>query len=238
MGKKTVLSTLIFILLMFAAVVMASAQTRTVGVSIGNSFRYSLNVAWSSDDPNATIDPGLKNDNDTQWLQSTVTVISGTNITGQVTAHYRNGTETINGGWVDVNTGNGENLSTLFISANLNAGDSIYNSSSYNSFTINDTVQRIYSSGVRSTDHIRVTSSYLTQSYDSSYYWDIPTGVLVEVIQTTVNKTGAYTTTSSLDLQIISSDAWTVPEFPNLTLALLMLIALTPAILFLSKRGQ
>ncbi len=119
MNSRIVLLNLISTFLLLALVVAASAQTRTVGVIVGNKFRYSFAASWSSDDPSATPPSYLVDFNDTQWLEITITAISGTNITGQTTAHYKNGTENTGGVWVDVNTGPGNNVVSLFISAHL-----------------------------------------------------------------------------------------------------------------------
>ncbi|MGD0027461.1 MAG: hypothetical protein ABSC91_00805 [Candidatus Bathyarchaeia archaeon] len=81
-------------------------------------------------------------------------------------------------------------------------------------------------------------SSPGTLSYRSDLHWDKSTGVLVEIMQETTNQTGGYTTTWSLDTQIISSDVWTVPEFPTWTPALLILIALTSATMVIARQRQ
>jgi hypothetical protein len=235
MNSRIMLLNLISTFLLLALVVAASAQTRTVGVSVGNKFRYSVTVNWSSNDPSSKPSSYLVDANNTQWLEVTITAISGTNITGQTTKHYKNGTEITMGGWVDVNTGGGENITSVIISANLAAGDSVYPSSPYN---INETVPRTYLSGVRDTNHLNTTYSSGTQSYPSNLYWDKSTGVGVEQLQEATNKTGTYTTTASLDTQIISSDVWNVPEFPTWTPTLLILIALTSAIIVIARQRQ
>ena len=236
MGKKIVLSILVLLFLVLSTVMNVSAQTRTVGVNVGNLFRYSVSISWSSNDPNAKPDPSVVNENATQWLQFAVTAISGTNITARLTTHFKNETETTTNGWEDVNTGDYQILAGLFISVNLKPGDSLYNSSTYNRAFINETISRTYSSGVRDTDQFNAITTSGTLNYSSNYYWDKLTGVMVESQAETVNQTGKYTTTSSSDVQIISSDLWTVPEFPNWTATLVILILLTPTVLVLSKR--
>ncbi|MCJ7634616.1 hypothetical protein MUP77_19770 [Candidatus Bathyarchaeota archaeon] len=228
--------------LLLALVVEASAQTRTVGVSVGNKFRYDRTAHWSSNDPNAT--PSSSPDyaraleyNNTQWREFTVTAISGTNVTGQLTNHYKNGTEDTTGGWIDVSTGMGANLTFFLISANLTAGDSLGTYGPYNT-TITETVSRTYLSGVRDTNHINSTSSDGTQTYRTNMYWDKSTGVLVGFLSETTNQTGIYITTWSGGTQIISSDVWIVPEFPSWTPALLMLIVLTSATMVIARQKQ
>jgi len=236
MNSRIVLLNLIATFLLLALVVGASATTRTVGVRVGNKFKYRPTVSWSSNDTSATFPSELVDANNTEWGEFTVTGISGTNITMQWTTHYKNGTETTMGGWVDVNTGAG-NVTMFAISANLAENDSLY-TSSYNTWFINETVPRTYSSTVRDTNHLNMTSLSGTLSYRYNFYWDKSTGVLVEQLREITNQTGTYTTATSLDVQIISSDVWTVPEFPTWTPALLILIALTSATMVIARQRQ
>jgi len=238
MNIRIALLNLIATFLLLALVMEASAQPRTVGVNVGNTFTYSPTVSWSSNDSTATPPSYLVEFNDTQWEEFTVTAISGTNITMHATTDYKNDTEITTGGWVDVNTGDTENMSEEVISANLAAGDSMYTSSPYNTYIINDTVPRTYLSGERDTNHINLISSG-TPSYSNDLYWDKTTGVLVEVVQDVTNQTGGFTTTWSLDIQITSSNLWTVvPEFPMWASALLILTALTSATIFIARKKQ
>jgi len=229
MKSKIVLFNLLSLFLVFALVMVASAQTRTVGVSIGNKWRWNSTANWSSDDPNATIPYYLADVNDTKWSEITITAISGTNVTGQGSKHYWNGTETTMDGWVDVDTGEG-NLSLFLISANLTVGDSLYTPSQGVTWFINETVPRMYFSGVvRYTNHISLTSSSGNQTLVYSMYWDKSTGILVDFLMENTYQIGAYTTSWSTENQILSSDLWIIPEFSTGTLALLMLIAPTSA---------
>jgi hypothetical protein len=221
--------------LLLALVWAASAQTRTVGVTVSNTFKYNTATSWISDDPSATPPSSLVGINSTQWVELSITAISGTNITGQTTTLYKNGTKITEGGWVDVNTGDGENLTVLIISANLAPGDSVYTSSPYNTtLIINETTSRTYQGGARDTNHINVTSASTSSqgnlSLANNIYWDKSTGVLVELSTVESNQTGTYTTKWSEDVQISDSNVWTVPEFPNWTPTLITLIMLTSAI--------
>jgi hypothetical protein len=232
MNGRIVLLSLISIFLLFALVVEASAQSRTVGVSVGDKFRYNIIVTWSSNDTSATPPSDVVEANNTQWLDFTVTAISGTNITTQLTSHMKNNTEFTGSGWKDVNTGSG-NLSMFFISANLNEGDLVYASSSYK---INETVPRTYLGGVRDTNHFNMTSPVIGMS--QSIYWDKSTGVFVELLMETTTNMGAYTTTWSIGYQIVSSDLWVVPEFPSWTPLLLILISVTSATIVIGRQKQ
>jgi hypothetical protein len=238
MNGRIVLPILTSTFLLLALVVGASAQTRKVGVSVGNTFRYSAHSGWTSTDPNAVPASSLLDVNDSQWVEFTVTAISATRITAQGATLYKNGTEITQGAWIDVTTGNGENLTNFIISANLAPGDSIYNSADYNTWIINETVSRTYQTGARDTNHFNSTLSSGTDIYLTSWYWDKSTGVAVEALVGTISQSGSYTTTQLIVFEIISSGLWIVPEFPTWISTLLMLIALTSATIVITRQRQ
>jgi hypothetical protein len=236
MNNRIVLLNLMSTFQLLTLVVTASAQPGTVGVSVGNNFRFSVTVSWSSTDPSATPPSDLVETNNTEWAQLNITAISGSNITGQMTGHYKNGTETTNGGWINVTNGQSVNLTLLIISAGLGPGDSIYPSWP---LMINETVPRTYASLVtRDTNHINYTYPTGGQNYTMNIYWDKSTGVMVEMLQETLNQTDTYTTMSLMHAQIISSNVWVVPEFSTWTTALLTLIALTSATMVIATRKR
>lgn len=240
--SKAGLTILVSIVVLFALVGAASAQTRTVGVNVGDTFKYSVSVTWSSNDPTATPSQELIDENGSQ-MQFVVTAISGTNVTLELTELFKNGTQIPVGGWVDVDTGDSNSIFTFdLISANLVAGDSIYSSSgSYGAITINETVAKTYPNGVaRDTNHFIMTVPSLGEglSVEMNYYWDKSTGILVELSTNEVNQTAQYTTTTSMDEQIISSTIWTVPEFPNWILPILTLIVVSSAFTLIARRKQ
>ena len=241
MNLRIVLLNLISTLLLFALVVVASAQTRTPGVSGGNTFTWSYTVNWNSNDPNATVPSELVSINETQWAKVSLTAVLGTNVTGTVTTHFRNGTEATNDGWVDVDSGDG-NITTLFISAGLVPSDSIYTVSPYNMWTINETVLRAYPSGARDTNHINTTATSSSfqgnLSETTNLYYDQTTGALVEFSKAESNQTGTYLTTWLEEMQITDSSVWTVPEFPMLTATLITLIALTSVTVLIASQRQ
>ena len=243
MNREIVSFSLMSTFLLIAMVGAASAQTRTVTVTMGNTFKYNTTGSWSSNDPSFTPPTSVENLNKTEWMQVAVTAISGTNITGQLTTLFKNGTEITSDGWIDIETGNNENMTTLFISANLIAGDSMYTSPPFDTEIINETVSRTYPSGTRDTNHVNMTSASTSilgnnLSVTNNIYWDKSTGVLVELSAEESNQTGTYMTTWSEDMQISNSNVWTVPEFPNWTLTLLTLIGLSSAIVTIHRQKR
>jgi len=234
MKKGTVLLTLTSTLLMLALVAAAQAQPGTVGVVASNTFTYGVTASWSSNDPSASPPTSWQNVNETQWMQVAVDEVSGTNITGETITHYVNGTETIRDGWVDLYSGTGS-LAFFIISANLVKGDWIYLLATA---TVTDIVPRTYSGGARNTDYLSLNSSSGTQTVYGDFYWDEPTGALVEFLQKTVTQNGAYTTTSTTHYQITGSNVWTVPEFSTWAPPVITLIAVTSAAVIVAKQKR
>jgi len=108
---KVVSTIMLSICLLYAFVISAAAQPRMVGVDVSDWFKYVATVDWSSNDPNATFPipdwEMLEEMNETEWMLCTFESISGTNVTLQFTSHFKNGTEIIENGYIDVDTGDG-----------------------------------------------------------------------------------------------------------------------------------
>lgn len=249
MNKKIVLLTSFSVFLLSAMVVTSVvAQPRTVGVVAGNWFKYgTFDVDWSSNDPNAKFPPSgwevFADLNKTEWQLLRVEDVSGTNVTIQATTHFKNGTETFEGGYVNIDTGDG-NMSLVVVSANLNANDALYTSGSYSTWKINETIVRAYPNGARETNLLNVTYEHSwtvneTQNYNyftMNFYWDKSTGILVEDYYEMINQTGEYLTTWSALAGMTESDGWAVPEFPSLLiLPLFMIVAL---VAIMTSRGR
>lgn len=182
--------------------------------------------------------------NQTEWMLMSIVDVSGTNISLQGVAHYKNGTEEPSGGYVDIDTGGSENVTGMVISANLDVNDTVYTSGDFSTWRINETIVRTYPDEVRNTNHVNMTyeHSYTlneTQYYfwlSINFYWDRSTGILVEESFEQISQTGEYLTTWSVLLRITESDVWVVPEFSTLTSILLVFIVITTAIGIYKRR--
>jgi hypothetical protein len=232
MDKGKIILAFLLIALLFAIGKPAAASVRTPGVSVGDTFTYSnVSFNWYSNDPSATPPTEWEGLNGTAWFRGTVGNVVGTNVTSSSLSHYNNGTERTQNGWLDVDTGDGVNMSLIFVSANLNAGDFIYSSGIYSTWYINETISRTYPGGPRDTNHINVTMEASSPPYayiylSTNFYWDRATGVLTKV-SITSNETTTYTTNWSVTFELTGSNKWTVPEFVGLPQILLLLASLT-----------
>jgi hypothetical protein len=244
MKKKIIFSLATSVFLLVLGLSAASAMTRVPGVAAGNSFSYAdLSLNWYSNDTNATLPSSFHDFNETQMLNVTITDVQGTNITAHEVQSFKNGTYAQSDGFVDVETGEGINLTVWVIAADLNAGDTIYNMTggAYSGWVINDTVYRMYPDGLRQTNHINSTMTEVTEnqtlSASKNFYWDRLTGVMVEESWEFSNQTGIYLTTFSLAMRITSSNLWIIPEYPTCALVLIFLVTVTSAIV-IQKRTQ
>jgi len=243
---------LLFILTSLLIVASVTANPdRTVGVSTGDWFKYEdITVTWSSNDPDASkvwYGMDLEMYNQTEWVKIEITGVSGTNVTMQGIQHFKNGTEEISDGWVDIDTGDSINASTTVIGANLNEGDPIYTAGDYYNWFINETIIRDYPGPdtPRGTNHINMTYTYqgtippdinVDYFYSINFYWDTATGVLVEDSFEMINQTGEYLTTWSIFFKISESNVWIVPEFPNLIVWLAVIGTATAVLVFGERR--
>lgn len=170
--------------------------------------------------------------------------VVGINVTCSLKAHYTNGTELTEGGWIDVDTGDNVNMTWFFISANLSSNDSIYSIGDYSTWIINETIQKTYNGDPRDTNHINMTIEESSPPYayvnvSQNYYWDKDTGVLTELsvsYNETMNYTAEYTTEYSIHLELTGSSVWVVPEFIGLPQTLLLIASL--ALVALASRRK
>lgn len=201
-------SLLLFLCFTMASTMMVQAKTAVVGVSQGDIFEYDMVAYWDSlftDAPSAE----LLALNQTEWIRVTVTEVSDSLISMQVTTHYRNGTEISLDGFCDIETGE-LSEGPPFIGANLGKND-LVNPSASEPWYINETVTRTYADGTRETNHLIIVSKStsetvgeLTHIYD--YYFDKSTGALVEYAYEF-----SYSGYASIQhSKLISSNVWLV----------------------------
>jgi hypothetical protein len=217
----------------------AMAQERTVGVSEGDWFKYSLAFHWNSNDPNATIPPF----SEVEWISVSIVSVSGTSVTFQSVAHLKNGSEPIQVVFIDVDTGIGAAWS--IISANLDPNDALYVSGEYSAWKIRETTTRTYPGRTRETNHAyNATELDVAEFHSHTFkegYWDRSTGMLVEMIGNVQKfETDGSQMNVSITMTIIESNVWTIsetaPEFPLSVSMPLILIALAVTIVSYRKR--
>jgi len=187
---------------------------REVGVEVGDWAKYGNFVfMWSSNDPRTQPPSNL-----TEWMNVTVQTIVSTNITFQLTIHYQTSIEETIIGWIDVSTGEARGWwMPLFISANLSAGDTMYQM--FFRAPINETIFREYVGVTREINHFSTEWSFRyidpDEYHNGSYsvYWDRATGILTEFMieNVIVDESLNYVTSTSMSFQIVGTNLWESP---------------------------
>lgn len=164
----------VFVMLVVSMVPMSFGAV-TVGVKAGDWIKYQISASGDTSE-------GFGDINQTDWMKGEVSSVSGTSVTMQMIAHYKNGStapiQTLVG---DVAAGSGD-LSFILIPADLKEGDTLqlamFGSSN---MVINDTVSRTYAGASRSANHFGVSASGGGFTVAANAYWDQATGILLEL---------------------------------------------------------
>lgn len=160
----------------------AEAQTREVGVKIGDWAKYDVAINYTTNDPNPPIQPPPPEFN-IEYLRVEVKSIMRTVINFQFIIRLKNGTERSELMSTDVT---GPSLGTFFVGANLSIGDALYPYPF--SPVINYAIMRTYAGMERDVNYVQTQSNvgpvgYYVVKYEESY-WDKASGIIAEYNQT------------------------------------------------------
>lgn len=214
------------------------SQVRTAGVEEGDWFKYQLDLDWNYDLEESPEDfiftDFLQGDNITLTIQD----VSGTNVTGQFTIQYENGTEEVLTGSVELVTGEGD-LRNWLISANLVANNPLYETEIDE--MINQTITQIYPWGSRQTNQLLYSYNFsLGEDYSAlnlSFNWDQEIGILTELSIGAEMQQNGTLIDGSVSLMLTGSNHQNIPEFPESVLIGTILV-LSALILVLKKRRK
>jgi hypothetical protein len=233
---KTKMKSLIIIALLsfsmfLAATSSASAQTVVPGVSKGETFDYSYSLIWTSTDISATPPSDLVEYNNTQRIEFKITDVSGSAISVDFIRIFNNGTQTVQSGSINVESGTVTiPYGFLIVGANLNKDQQVYPTGGHQ--VITDTVMRSYASGQRETNVMSGGDS----SDSTTINFDKIKGVAVYYSNEIQDTSGGYTIVSTESLTNTNSDSWAViPEFPSMAVFMALLIAV-PIVLVAYKK--
>jgi hypothetical protein len=161
-----------------------------LGVTAGDNFTYSFEAFWSSTDPNQIVPQEFANLNQTLSIHFNITEANPTTAYVHIIKLYRDGTQVVDEGFINVITGRGVEAQLFIIQANLTAGDKAYQNSdpalvtvgaSAESFTINDTTTLTYLGFSREVNHYHESETDSDGSVIRDAYFDKTTGVLLEL---------------------------------------------------------
>ena len=201
------------------------AQTRTVGVSEGDWFKYGLDLDWDYDLDEAPEDFIFEDFLEGDIITLTIQDVSGTNVTGQFTIQYENGTEKVLTGSIELVTGEGD-LRNWLISANLVANNPLYETEIDE--TINETITQIYPWGSRQTNELVYSYNFSSgEDYSAlnlGFYWDQEIGILTEMsIEAQLKQNGTFID-GSASLMLNEMNHENIPEFSQSAFILIIVI--------------
>ncbi len=145
------------------------------------------------------------------WMKAEVTSVSGSAVTVQMTARYKNGSEMVQNLVGDVVTGSG-NLTFLILPAGIERGDAVpfamFNMGQVG-MVVNDTVSRTYLGASRTVNALSLSVSQNYASVDVHAYWDKATGFLMELSM----QVSALGQNMQLSIQAVETSMWSADSF-------------------------
>ena len=237
--KKIMLAALFSIFMLSAMVVPSLSQEMTVGVQVGDWFKYVAEVTqWESEDPflpDGFIGPLSLYENETNYILYTVTDITpgdgGDIVNFTITYDWKNGSQT------EATTGeivSTANTGIFMIGADMEPGDMVsdnwdfFGIMTYPQRFINETAMVEYGDITRETNICEYNLDVTGTPYTYRITWDKATGMRVWYENwgdVPAIFTSAYEYT--VIWMLIESSVWVVPEFPTGTVMLLVFVAVT-----------
>ena len=213
---------------------LCSGQVRTAGVSEADWFKYGLDLDWNYELDVTPEDFIFADFLEGDWIKLTIQDVSETNVTGQFTIHYENGTENFLTGSVDLISGEGD-LRNWLISGDLITNNPLYETEIDE--IINETITQTYPWGSRPTNHLVYlfnTSSgkdYSTLNLD--LYWDQEIGILTEMSFEAEMQQNGTLMVGSASLTLTEMIHENIPEFPQP--AIILIIVIVPFLISILK---
>ena len=176
----------------------------TVGVKAGDWVKYQGNA--SGIEPEEFLDLSQM-----EWMKGEVLSVSGTTITVQMTAHYKNGSDAVQKLVGDVASASG-NLTFMIMPAGSKEGDALPLAMfdlGQVGLSINDTVTRTYMGVSRSVNVLSISVSEDAVSLEVGAYWDQATGVLMELSM----QVSAMDQSMQMSIEAIETNMWSAGGF-------------------------
>jgi len=228
-------------------------QSYVPGVSAGDVFKYEYNFDSNINGGEQFALPSMFNSLVDQikaidWVQITISKVTGSNVEAQMLTQFDNGTQQSSDGSIDVASGQGD-LTMFLIASNLGPNDPMYLDSDER---INGTTTRTYSSGSRELIYESITMEYevsqddlegfnitvpLDQVNSQEIYWDKQTGSLVEMSYRMLTSSSMVNADISMNVKLVESNVYTIPEYPVLIIIVIALIIPTIAVLKTRQRA-
>jgi hypothetical protein len=213
--KKKIVLLILFSVFLSCAMTVPSLSQWAVGVNVGDWFKYEGTLVLWEADPGVPFPPNeyaliLKEYNETDWYNYTVTDIVGETVTFEILTHWSNGTETTSV-LVDNMT---SSFTMMVIGANLEPGTQIRDEFDWEPIlnfsyvwpprTLNEAIMVEYEAGTRETNVLDwvhpPTFGYTRQIYHWDKEYGIQVGYEVHSTATDFVSGGEYTYIAAFQL--------------------------------------
>lgn len=184
MNRKLTTAVLLLVLIAFGLVGQTMAQSREIGVHVGDNFVYSINTIWSTN-ASATVPSYLVEINSTVFVVN-VTAVQTPNVNATIAWIFSNGTQLNDLVTLDVDSGAvlyyipDTPVFQGFYTSNLVVGERLRPTGNDSSTLVQHLIVGNYSSGVRYTNEVEIDSSVPGGTEAKTLYIDKTAGVLVE----------------------------------------------------------
>lgn len=199
-------------LFLSTAVFAVWGQSTSLGVNAGDTFVYSYNETWQSNQTGVTPPSSIIDQSELQYIATAIMSVDGTSVKTNTSYCFATGI------WMEiVITEYGGGYIPYFIPSNIGAGDpvpGIFSETSpiYNVF-INETINQIYVSQIRSTNHLQIEFPYEGfMNVVCNAHWDQATGVLTKAIYSYSNQTGETATNWLVKMELIETSLFTISD--------------------------
>ena len=230
--KKIIMATVIATFMVCAMAVPALSQT--VGIAVGDHFTYEGYARLTEQVGNRIAKPSwliswTTGWNNTDQVTRTVTAISGTTITFNVTTTYDNGT-------APVSTSTDETIFSGYnrwvIGANMSIGDVIGQlGATSEDLLLTEESTWTWTTGV-TRDVISAGWVLDSTTYSNTYknHYDKATGIIVAQELNLTLLSGSDSAKYEVYYILVDTNRWVIPEFPTGTVMLLMFVAVAATV--------
>ncbi len=224
MRKKLYIS--IFILIVLVVAIIAAvfafqpAPAETIqaksGLKAGDTFTYSMTGISELGDPNATTPPNFYDVNMTDYYKVTITAVEDPKVSFDTQWRFKNGTQLDYPGYVNIETGDNDDIFWAIYAANLTVGKPA-RPAAPNKCTVNMTDYVDYKDGNRTTNKLQIQGQFydptdptFTKSYldYTNVHFDRETGMLVELRNRKIYTDPAIILT--VEWKLVDSNVWAI----------------------------
>ncbi len=232
-SKKLIPAILVVAILILSAANLGNCQSE-LGIKAGDTFVYAYSGTWRTNQTGVEAPSSIADSFNLEFIASYIMNVSGSVVTSNTSYCYGTGI------YMEITDSDyGGGYLPFYIPPNLGTGDLIPNTKMDGSpllpCYVNETVSREYGNDTRPANHLKIKMPFEGfQGVACDAYWDVATGVLVQITYGYSNSTGDTSTEWSVGMRLRETSLFQVyeslspsptpqPTVPELTPALAVL---------------